>query len=269
MKSKLNVLLAKTDHLASVFKKGIQDYVKFFKTAQGSFKGGKKTYEPKPGTIDQPNERSNKLVVTTVSEKLYYLQESSREYIDALFSQEKTNSSGIAKAKLVVDGISFGEFTSMELLRLKSLLESGDIKEMYENIPVRNDDETWNKSSNEMYTSRDIYESTMQVGIQKSIIKESYILSDPNISKIDSSKYTPITATKDTIVELGDYTYQRFSGEASHHERASILGRRSKLLTAVIESLKTANDVECIESDMTADKIFNYLHSGTLTGKNS
>lgn len=64
---KLNVLLAKTDHLASVFKKGLEDYVKFFKTSQGAFKGEKKTYEPKPGTIDLVNERSNKLVVTTLT----------------------------------------------------------------------------------------------------------------------------------------------------------------------------------------------------------
>lgn len=42
---KLNVLLAKTDHLADVFKKGLADYVTFFKKNQGSFKGEKKTYD--------------------------------------------------------------------------------------------------------------------------------------------------------------------------------------------------------------------------------
>src|SRR5687768_15976572 len=105
---KLNVLLAKTDHLSSVFKKGLEDYVKFFKTAQGSFKGEKKTYEPKPNSVDLPNERSNRLVVTTVNEKLDWLQDNSREYIDALFSQEKTNATGLAKATLTVDGVSFG-----------------------------------------------------------------------------------------------------------------------------------------------------------------
>lgn len=264
MTTKLNVLLAKTDHLASVFKKGIEDYVKFFKSSQGAFKGGKKTYEPRSNTIDQPNERENKLVVTTVEEKLNYLQETSSEYIDALFSQEKTNASGIARAKLIVDGIIFGEFTSMELLRLKSLLEGGTLKEMYENIPVRNDDESWVKTSNDMYAKRNIYESSLRIGVSKSIMKESYILSDPNIGKGDSTKYTPQIATKDTIIELGDYTYQKFSGEASHLERANILARRSKLLTAVIETLKIANDVEAIPSEMTAEKIFNYLHKGSL-----
>lgn len=263
-KQKLNVLLAKTDHLASVFKKGLEDYVKFFKTSQGSFKGEKKTYEAKPGTIDLPNERVNKLVVTTVDEKLDYLEKSSKEYIDALFSQEKTNASGLAKAKLIVDGLNFGEFTSMELLRLKSLLESGTFKELYENIPVRNDDEKWTKTSNDSYANRNIFESDLREGIQKSVMKESYILTDPNIGKSEGGKYTPQIATKDTVIELGNYAYQRFSGESSHVERAAILARRSKLLTSVIEALKIANDAEAVSSEMTSDKLFSYLHRGKL-----
>lgn len=261
---KLAVLLAITDHLASSFKKNIEDYVKFFKTSQGAFKGERKTYEPKANTVDLPNERSNKLVVTTVEEKLNYLHENSKEYIDALFSQEKTNASGLAKAKLSVEGVEFGEYTSMELLRLKSILESGTLKEMYENLPVRNDDAVWTKSSSDMYSARTIFESTQRTGITKSVMKESYILPDPNISKGDGAKYTPQIATKDTVVELGDYTYQKFSGEASHIERATILARRGKLLTAVIEALKVANDCDTVASEMTADKLFNYLHKGKI-----
>lgn len=262
---KLNVLLAITDHLASVFKKGTEEYVKFFKSSQGSFTGEKKTYQPKPNTIDLPNERSNRLVVTTVDEKLEYFQKGSREYLDALFSQEKTNSSGVAKAVLTVEGKSMGEYTSLELLRLKSILEGGSLKDMYETIPVRSDSEEWSKSDNELYKERHIFQSTRREGVTKSILKESYILPDPNIAKENAAKYTPQIGIKDTVVELGDYTFQKFTGELSHVERAAILGRRSKLLTAVIEALKVANEVEAVESTMTSDKIFNYLHQGKIT----
>ncbi len=261
-KVKLNVLLAKTDHLAGVFKKGLEDYIKFFKGSQGSFKGEKRTYEPNPGTIDMPKERDNKLVVTTVKEKLDYFEKSSTDYIDALFSQEKTNSSGTSKAKLICDGFVFGEFSSLELLRLKTLLEGGLLKEMYDNIPVRPDNEIWKKSSNELYFGREIYESTLQSGVHKTTTKEHYILQDPNVSKLDGTKYIPQVASKDTIVELGQYTLQRFSGESTHIDRSGILARRSKLLVAVIEALKEANDVEAVPSQMTADKLFNYLHNG-------
>lgn len=97
MSTKLNVLLATTDHLAASYKKLLEDYGRFFKTNQGSFKGEKKTYQPKDGTFDVPGNRGNKLVVTTVDEKLEYLQKNSKEYINALFSQEKTNASGFLR----------------------------------------------------------------------------------------------------------------------------------------------------------------------------
>ncbi len=264
MSNKLNVLLAKTDHLASSFKNLLSDYVKFFKTNQGSFRGEKKTYEPRQGMIDVPGERNNKLVVTTVTEKLKYLEENSKEYIDALFSQEKTNSSGLSKAKLVVDNVEFGEFSSLELLRLKSLLETGSLKEMYETLPVRNDDETWTKTQNDMYTDREIYESALRGGVTKSITKEQYILPDPNINANNEARYTPQIASKDTVIEVADYTHQRFTGETSHVERANVLGRRTRLLTAVIAALKEANDVEAVASDMTSQKIFSFLHKGTI-----
>lgn len=129
IKLKLNVLLAKTEHSASQFKKLIQDYVGFFKGKQGEFKGVKKTYSPKEGTIDEPSMRSSVSVVTTVGEKLQWLEETSQEHIDNLFSVEATNASGKAVADLTVDGISFGSLSSLELLRLKSLLESGDLEQ--------------------------------------------------------------------------------------------------------------------------------------------
>jgi len=256
---KLNVLLAKTDHLANTYKSAVKDFISYFKSSQGAFKGEKKTYEPKVGTIDIPSERGNKLVVTTVGEKLKWFTETQAEYIDALFAQEATNASGKVRTNLIIDGVNFGEYSSLELLRLKSLLENGEFEHMYASIPVRNDDEQWVPSTNPMYVGREIFESNLQSGTKKSTMKESYIMSDPNVSK-DSPAYKPTVATKDTIIELGDYTFQKFSGEFSHRERAEILRRRSKMLNAVIEALKTANDAEAIESEMTAKKLFNYLH---------
>lgn len=264
MELKLNVLLAKTDHLSTVWKNGILDYVKFFKSSQPAFRGEKKTYEAKAGFADAPTNRSLKLVVTTVDEKLKWLHEISADYIDALFSQEKTNASGVSKATLKVDDIVFGEFTSLELLRLKSLIENGTFKEMYENIPVRTEDENWTASDNESYTGRNIFQTDRIDSVAKTTVKESYILTDPNIDKTGSKAYTPQVAQKDTIVEVGNYTFQKYSGEWSHMQRANVLLRRSKLLTAVIEALKVANEVPAIASDMTADKLFNYLHTGKL-----
>lgn len=259
---KLNVLLAKTDSLAPSFKKGIVEYAKFFKDKQGAFKGERKTYEQNPDTIDLPEMRGSTIVQTTVGEKLAYLVDSSMDYIDALFSQEKTNASGNATADVVVDGmVIFESLTSAELLRLKSIVGASELEAMYHNLPVRSDAEEWEDTDDEIYDSRDIFEGPIARGVKRTTTKEQYILPDPNVEYLkDTSKYIPQVSTKDTVVELGKWSHQRFSGEISQIDKALILKRRTKLLTAITEALKVANEVEAIPSTVTAGKIFEYLH---------
>ena len=260
---KLNVLLAVTDQLRHYYKSMISDYTKFFANNQGSFKGEKKTYVARDGVVDEPKKRGVVKVATTVPEKLDYFVDNSSPFIDALFSQEKTNSSGTAKAELIVDGNVWGTFTSLELLRLKSLLESndtGDLGSMIEKIPVRKDSVIWSNSKSEDYTGRKVYENNLDGGEAKTTVKESHVLLDPNLKgKELPINYTPPIAQKDAILVLGDYTRQEFSGEWSHQERALCLRRRTTLLTAITQALKAANDCEAIKSEITAKRIFDYL----------
>lgn len=265
MSVKLNVLLGRVEHLAAGFKASVADYLKFFSKNQSYFKGIRKTYAPRPDTIDLPSERESRAIVTTVKEKLHWLVDTNKDYIDNLFSVEATNASGKATAVLSVGGIHFGEFTSLELLRLISILESNNLKEMYSEIPVRSDAENWKRNTDELYESRDVYSLPMQSGIKKSITKEQRILDDPNVEKLkDTSKYQPIVTSIDTVTELGDWTVQHFTGEASHEERAKILRRLSRLLVAAKDALKVANDVEAESSEMTSEKLFKYLHEGVI-----
>jgi len=264
-KIKLAILLAKTEHLVAPFKKAIKDYAQFFKNKQGEFTGEKKTYDANSGTVDYPSERGNTIVVTTVDEKLKWFEESNAEYINALFSQEATNAAGVAKAELKVEGKSLGMYSSLELLRMKSMIENGELEQMYANIPVRKDDEIWNPTTEEQYKDRKIFEGVKLEGDKKTTVKEPFILNDPNMSSLkDTSSYKAQVAQRDTVMILGKFTHQKFSGEWSHRERAELLRRRTKLLTAVIEALKVSNDVEAMESQMTATKLFDYLHRGVI-----
>lgn len=262
-KDLLPTLLAKVETTATRYRAAIQDYIKFFKDSQGSFRGIKKTYTPRPDTIDEPSERQNKIVVTTVKEKLDWLVENNHEYLQDILNIEATNATGNAKAELLVGNISFGKLSSLELLRLKGFLESSDFEKMYSNLPVRSDSEIWSKSENDMYTNRDIYETPLQSGVKKSTEKISYILEDPNLNNLKNSEaYKPQVAVKTIPIELGDYTIQNFSGEISHRERAEILKRRSELLTAVVVALKEANNIEITKSEFNSKKLFEYLHTG-------
>jgi hypothetical protein len=256
--NKLNVLLAKTDSLAPQFKGMVNDFSKFFSKSQGAFLGEKRTYEPKEGTIDEPTKRGNILVQTTVDEKLEWFKANAKDYIDALFAQEATNASGNAKAELIVDGENWGTYTSLELLRLKSIVEANNLHGMLEAIPVRSDSEEWSESKNEMYADKNIFETPLITGVIKTTEKENYILKDPNVDH-NSPNYTPTVGVKTTTVELGDYTQQRFSGQWTQRKRAEALKRRATLLTAIIETLKKCNEADVVNSELTSDKIFGYL----------
>lgn len=262
---KLNVLLGVTDHLAGQFKSRLEEYGKYFRNHQGAFKGIRKTYNPKPDTVDDPSARGVTQVVTTVDEKLQYLEDTSAEYINAVFAQEATNASGKAKAELIIEGKSFGTFSSLELLRLISLLESGNVKAAYENIPVRSDAAIWTVATDESYKNRKgIYASELVKGSKKTTEKESYILTDPNLGKSDKYTPAPQVATRNITIELGEYTVQEFSGEWSHRQRAELLLRRDKLIAAAKEALKVSNEVEVVESELSSSKLFDYLHKGKL-----
>jgi hypothetical protein len=260
---KLNVLLAITDQLRNSYKRSIANYIKYFSKSQGAFKGEKRTYTPKENTIDDPSKRGVVLVQTTIKEKVDYFIETSGPFIDALFSQEKTNASNKAKAELIVENKSWGEYTSLELLRLKSLLESsdlGDFSGVLNAIPVRSDSEVWNKTNDEDYSDREIYQTALFTGVAKTTIKNPYILVDPNLKGKDyPPNYQPAVASRDEVLELGDYTQQKFSGEWSQREKAASLHRTHVLLTAITKALKEANDCEIEKSELTANKIFNYI----------
>lgn len=263
---KLNVLLGVTEHLKGHYKRMINDYNKYFLKSQGAFRGIKKTYQAVEGAFDDPGKRGVVKVTTTVPQKLDYFIENATKYIDTLFSQEKTNAMGMAVAPLIVQGETWGTFTSLELLRLKSLLESGDLgdlSKMIENIPVRSDAEIWTKTENEDYSGMAVYETPLVEGPNKTTEKVPTVLEDPNLKGRDlPSNYTSPMVYQDKAVKLGDYTSQVFSGEWSHRERALCLRRRTTLLTAITEALKVANDCEVLESEMKADKLFNYLFYG-------
>lgn len=254
---KLSVLLALTDSLAPYFKGMVGDYSKFFKSSQGAFMGQKKTYVANEGTIDEPTKRQNILVQTTVTEKFEWFKNNAKEYIDALFAQEATNASGVARTTLMVDGKDWGELSSLELLRLKSIVGSSSIEQLLAGIPVRSDAEEWNTSDNDMYLNRTIMESPLLSSVNITTTKEDYILDDPNAKS--NAPRAPQVAQKTTIVELGTATLQRFSGQWSQRQKAEALKRRTILLVAITKALKDCNDVEAISSTITSGKIFGYL----------
>lgn len=249
---KLAVLLGLRDKVEKSFGNMLDDMLQKFKNKQSLFKGHRKTYQAFDGFADDPTKRGYENVASTVSEQLNWFNENTLDYFNIVFSIEKTNAAGVY-SDLVVNGENWGTFSTLELLRLKSILD-GKLKAMIHEIPVRKDAILWTKSDSPDFKGRNIFESPLDSGNAKTTIKESYILVDPH----PDQKRQPIVGEKSTQVNVGAYTSQEFSGEFSTRERADVMLRYDILYKAVIQALENANSVESKDSQL-GSKLLEYL----------
>lgn len=256
-KMKLNTILAITEDLVTKFKGLISDYIAYFKKSQGDFKGERSTYEAYADQEDFPNLRKNQLVVTTVDEKLKYMEEHSSNYINSVLTQEATNAAGVAKAELELNGKTF-MLSSNEILRLLNILNNFKLDELYANIPVRSDSENWQRCSLEQYEGRSIWQTELMVSEKKTSETTKMIVNDPHATT--NPNRPPVLDEKRITIVQGKQTNQRFSGEWTHNQRANTLARLSILKTTLKEALSRANDVEVVESEFKAEDLFKYLH---------
>lgn len=203
------------------------------------------------------------VVATTVDEKFDWLNAQLKSWMKDVFSVEATNSAGAKTVELVVDGVSFGNVTALELMRLKNILTNKDLEIMYANIPVRSDSEVWVPTKDPEYAGRTVFETEMVKGVTRTTESEEVILKDPNLDPQHlPNNYQARTTVKRKTVETGDYTQQNFTGEWTQRQRAELLRRRSNLLAAVIEALKVVNDVEVNKPNLDVDTFVDYLYKG-------
>lgn len=251
---KQSVLLGLREKLEKTFGSMLDDFLSKFKNKQSIFQGHNKTYDALEGFADDPTKRSFQKVSGTVSEELEWFSKHTQDYFNTVLSIEKTNSTGI-KADLVVDGQSWGTYSVLELLRLKSIMD-GKLRTIVSELPIRNEKVIWNKTTKDYYGSRDVWETPVVEGFTKTTLKRLEIVHDPHIK--EAPNRAPVPAQIDTIVNTGKFTEQNYSGEITMLERAEILARFDKVYNGVIEALASANDVESQESDL-GSKFIDYM----------
>lgn len=253
MAKKLSVYLGLRDKTEKNNQLMIDDMFAKFKNKQGLFQGIRNTYQPLDGFADEPGKRQFTAVASTVGEQLEWFKKYTKDYYDTTFSIERTNASSIV-ADLVVDGKNWGTYSTLELLRLKSILDS-KLKAMIHELPIRKETVIWRPTTDANYAGKvGVFETSLTESFAKTTIKESYILTDPH----PDLKRQPQVGEKSTQVNTGAATTQEFSGEFTNLQRAEIEVRYNKLYMAVIEALETANNAEIQESDL-GDQVLNFL----------
>jgi hypothetical protein len=256
----LGTYLGLRDRVTTVYKNAVVQTTKTVQKNQGIFKGEKGTHVGTDGYFDDTSKQKYKLVQSTVKEQLDWFKETMDNFMKIAFTVERTNALGGVTAPLIVEGETWGEFTSLELLRLKSVLDNSKLKELYQSLPIRSSSEIWEVTTNPDYANRPgIFENTMVKGITQTTEKEDYILEDPAAAKGAQGR-TPQIASRSTRCKTGEYTYQQFSGEITNKQRAEIEKRYETLQQAVIVALEEANKATVKVSTLGA-KVFDYLHA--------
>jgi len=260
---KMNTLLAKVDHASASAAAMVKDYAAFFKTKQGAFRGEKNTYSAVNGYDERPERNTQTRVQTTVQEKLDWFEERYIPYLKELFSIESTNSGDAYRVELVVDGVSFGKLSAIELMRLRNILTSRELNTMYENIPVRSDAKIYEDCTDAQYEGREIFQTPVLKSDERTTEKEEIILKDPNLDPQHlPANYRAQVTVKNRTVKVAETTHQEFTGEWTQRKRAELLRRKSALLNAITVALKEVNEVEAKEANLDVDALVKFIHYG-------
>lgn len=254
MKKKQSVLLGLREKLEKDFQNLLTDMLQKFTKKQGLFIGFRNTYNPIEGYADDVTKRGFQNVASTVEDQLAWVKQHAADYLKTTLSIEKTNAQGI-KAHLTVDGEDWGEYTVLELLRMKGILD-GKLRAVFQELPIRSESHMWSESKQPEFTGRKIWETPMDKGFAKTTIKDTIIINDPHIK--DSPNRPPVTRETSIQVNVGEYTAQTFSGAITNLERAKLEVKYNNLYRGIIAALEEANNVEVSESDL-GDRVLSYL----------
>lgn len=254
MEKKQAVLLGLREKLEKTFSAMLDDFLSKFKNKQGIFQGWNKTYDAIDGFADDPTKRSFQKVSGTVQEQLDWFKKYTADYFNTVLSIEKTNSTGI-KSELVVNGTSWGEYSVLELLRLKSIMD-GKLRSIIAELPIRDEKVIWDKTKKDYYEGREVFETQVVQGHSKTTLKRTEIVNDPHIK--DSPNRPPVAVPIETQVNVGSFTEQKFSGEITMLQRAEIQVNFDQIYNGIVEALANANNVAVVESDL-GKKFLEYI----------
>ena len=241
-KNALHSLLAVENDLKAVSVKVKNEAITTFTKKDDHFEGLIKTYEPMEEDATETSKTEHKEIVTTVADKLNYIKSAISKGLNAQLSKEETNSSGTAKASLVVDGVDFGELSATSLLSLEK--EMVAIRRVYSSIPTLDPAKPWKKDE---MGEGDQYVTDPSVTFRTSK-KEDFII------VVEPTEFHPAHIEKVTKdVTVGKYLTTYKSGKITPLAKSKLLERVDNITLAVKRARSKANQAEVISVKVGTD----------------
>jgi hypothetical protein len=240
----LHQLLAFESAEVSKSKKAVEELKNAFANKQIQFDGHSRVYVPDNENYDRVDNEYRE-VVSTVNEKLSAFSKVMAQAMDTVLAKEETNSSGTAKAELIVDGVNFGEFAATSLLYLEKVLL--EVKKVLESILTLHSGIAWNFNSDTGLYQTD---KTVTYRNLKEIVP---------IVLYEATKEHPAQVKESSrTVKVGEYHENHFSGRIFQKKKNEILDRMDLLIKEVKSAREKANAVPVKEVHV-ANKILKFI----------
>ncbi len=242
--TKLHELLAAEQTVKTQSSTILTETIKVFKK-DSHFDGLKKEYTPKDenGEIYKGDEKE---MITTVHAKLEHAFKFISKSLTVTLQKEQTNSSGNAKAILIIEGKEYGEYSATSLLAMEKVLI--EVIKLVTAIPTLDMTRKWTPKEG-MKNTYEVPETTTTKTGQREDWK---VL-------VQATEHFPAQTQKVIIKEVvGNFTTNEWNGKMKPAEKSQIIERVDKVLSSVKTARSRANNVEISEIN-DPKTLFNYI----------
>lgn len=255
---KLHELVSVANDHRGLREKILAEAKRTFSNRQDHFTGFTRSYE---SVVDDDyiRDAETKALVTTVRDKMLYIEEQMIKVIDSAFQKESTNCT--AKADIIVtedDGSAetlAKDVPVTTLVQLESEFQSLR-SQTYDLIPTLDPTKDWNWDIQNGYYKNEEPRKRVTRKVQTPLVKYEATEKHP--------AQTEIISTDETT---GYYNQVNVSGMTTPSKKRQLLERVDKVIHAIKTARSRANDIEA-HKDKIARSLFNYIRTGDILTDN-
>lgn len=251
--NKLHAILAVEKDIRNLFGNLVTEGKKTFESRSSHFIESRKSYQPLNAEDTDLPDTEFVPIVTTVKEKLDYIQGTIVKLMDIELQKEKANQE--AKSDLVVtqdDGAKVTILTDVPvtlLVQFEGVLEN--IRGLYHAIPTLDPAKVWKKDPNR----ENIFIADPVTRVRTKKVTE-VIVKAPSTDKFPAQTEL-VTVDK----KVGDWTHDFSSGALSPKQKSQLLRRIDQLISGVKIARAKANET-LVGNYEIGQQIFNFINEG-------
>lgn len=240
--SSLHQILAVEKSLDSTAAKTLEEATSTFKSKPDHFLARHRKFEPDTDDLSLQEPEVHKSMVTTVDQKLDYLDDHLVRFWDAVAQKEATNQT--ARADIVVDGVTLAsDVPATFLLGMESKLKR--LRETYLQIPTLDPGIEWELDADK---GEGVYKNAKLN--QKIKTKEEIQF---KILDKATKEHLAQIKTYSSAVRIGVFTDSVWSGMKSVHDKSQLLARLDNLIREVTKARMRANNAKVLPCEIGKD----------------